>query len=96
MSHEGRRDGDDVEGDNLVCSSPSPSPRGGVVSSCDLRWGISRPATNSPMEERERDAGRQDDEFDLERDNERIGIKIQNLSSPELETGSDVRDQKEI
>ena len=37
---------------------------------------------------------RRDNEFDMRRDNERAGIRIENISSPKLQTASDVRDQR--
>jgi len=65
--------------------------RGGVI------MGSSLSSADQEREERERirleGGGMQDNEFDLERDNERTGIKIRKrISSPKLRTGSDVRD----
>ena len=38
--------------------------------------------------------GKADNEFDEDRDNERIGIRIETISSPKLQTRSGVRDQR--
>jgi len=38
--------------------------------------------------------GKADNEFDVAIDNERAGIRIENISSPKLETRSGVRDQR--
>ena len=42
----------------------------------------------------ERARAKADNEFDIDRDNEGIGIKIENISSPKLQTRSDVQDQR--
>ena len=54
---------------------------------------VSRPGV-CVMEWEGRQRGKADNEFDVDRDNERAGIRIENISSPKLQTRSGVRDQR--
>ena len=69
---------------------PLPLPSAGVITGSSLssadRGGVYLLT--------ERMGGGSDNEFDVEKDNERAGVRIENISSPKLQTRSEVRDQR--